>query len=86
MVYVHGTRWCIWCTRAIRLLERRGIPYQFIDVGGDREARAALRAKTGRTTVPQIWIGERWIGGCTDLEALDDRGELDHLTGEQVSR
>ena len=78
-VVVHGTRWCIYCRRAVRLLEQRAIDFQFVDVSGDRAARATLYQKTGRTSVPQIWIGERWIGGFDELEALDESGELAQL-------
>ena len=78
-IVVHGTQWCGWCRRAERLLARRGVRFESIDVSGDRAARRALYERTGRTSVPQLWIGERWIGGCEDLEALDDSGELDEL-------
>jgi glutaredoxin 3 len=78
-VVVHGTRMCGYCRRAERLLDARGVAYQVVDVSGDRAARAALYARTGRTSVPQIWIGERWIGGFDELEALDEAGELTAL-------
>ena len=50
-----------------------------ICVDGHSELRAEMAARAGRNTVPQIWIGEQHIGGCDDLHALDDRGELDGL-------
>lgn len=80
-VVVHGTRTCGYCHRALRILRQRGIAHDFVDITGDRAARLALFQKTGRTSVPQIWIGERWIGGCDELEELDDRGELDAISG-----
>jgi glutaredoxin 3 len=75
-VVVHGTRTCGYCHSAQRLLRARGIDFQYVDVTGDRIARLALYQRTGRTSVPQIWIGERWIGGFRELEDLDDTGEL----------
>jgi glutaredoxin 3 len=78
-VVVHGTRTCGYCYSAQRLLRARGIDFQYVDVTGDRIARLALYQRTGRTSVPQIWIGERWIGGFDELEALDEAGELSTL-------
>jgi glutaredoxin 3 len=60
----------------MRLLDSRKVSYEAIDVDGDREAREWLVEVTGRTTVPQIFIGDRPIGGYTDLARLDQSGEL----------
>ena len=65
--------------RAKRLLDRKKVPYEEIDVAGDDEARVRLMQRTGRRTVPQIFIGERHVGGSDDLHALEERGELDPL-------
>lgn len=70
---------CPYCIRAKLLLRERKIPYQEIDVTGDHEARQRLVELTGRRTVPQIFIGERSIGGFDELRALDRSGELDRL-------
>lgn len=78
-VKIYLTQWCGYCFRARSLLDRRGIAYEAIDVGGDRETRAWLREVTGRRTVPQIFIGDRPIGGSDELAALDRSGELDRL-------
>jgi len=78
-IVIHGTRYCGYCRSAERLLQQRKIEFEYVDVSGNREARHALYRQTGRTSVPQIWIGERWIGGCEDLEELEDSGELDEL-------
>lgn len=72
---VYAKTLCIWCWRAKLLLLRRGIAFETIDASSD-EMRAWLREKTGRKTVPQIFFGERHIGGFDDLAALDARGEL----------
>ena len=62
------------------LLSGKGLCFDEIDVTGKPDVRSAMVEKAGgRLTVPQIWIGERHIGGCDDLMALDRTGELDQL-------
>ena len=78
-VELYTTQSCPFCVRAKRLLQARHIPYDEIDVGGDAELRADLVRRTGRRTVPQIFIDGRSIGGFEELEALDARAELDAL-------
>ncbi len=75
-VEVYTTRTCPYCVRAKRLLEARGIPFEEIDVGDDDELRADLIRRTGRRTVPQIFIGGKSIGGFEELYALDSSAEL----------
>ena len=75
---------CPFCVRAKRLLEARSVPFDEIDVGSDLEARADLVRRTGRRTVPQIFIDGRSIGGFEELAALDARAELAALTEEDV--
>jgi glutaredoxin 3 len=70
---------CPYCVRAKALLERKGIPYTEINLDGQEDELNALRARTGWQTVPQIFIGEKLIGGYTDLAELDAKGELDNL-------
>ena len=78
-VRIYTTRSCPYCVRAKRLLERKKVPYQEIDVSWDDAEREKLIRSTGRRTVPQIFIGERHVGGSDDLHALEERGELDGL-------
>ena len=78
-VVIYTTQWCPYCVRAKRLLQRKKVAYQEIDVGGDDEARIKLTERTGRRTVPQIFIGERHVGGSDDLHALEESGELDEI-------
>jgi glutaredoxin 3 len=66
---------------AKRLLERKGVGYEEIDVAGDDEARIALAERTGRRTVPQIFIGEEHVGGSDDLHELEQQGKLDAMLG-----
>jgi glutaredoxin 3 len=78
-VKIYTTQTCPYCTRAKRLLERKNVQYQEIDVSRDDEARVKLTETTGLRTVPQIFIGERHVGGSDELHALEARGELDPL-------
>ena len=81
-VQVYSTANCSFCLRAKRLLAARGIPYDEIDVGGDAAARADLVARTGRRTVPQIFIDGHAIGGFEELAALDARAGLAALADD----
>jgi glutaredoxin 3 len=79
-VTIYTTAFCPYCFMAKRLLTEKGASFQEIDVTGNRPARAELRAKAGgRTTVPQIWIGELHVGGSSELDALEREGKLDAL-------
>ncbi len=78
-IVIYTTRYCGFCAHAKRLLNKKGAEFEEIAVDGDRAARAALAQRSGRNTVPQIWIGERHIGGCDDLYALERSGKLDSL-------
>jgi len=81
-VEVYTAARCPFCVRAKRLLEARGIAYEELDVGADGERRAALVRRTGRRTVPQIFIDGHSIGGFEELSALDATGELAGLAEE----
>lgn len=78
-VLMYATSWCPYCARARQLLQRKGIAFQEIDVDQFPQARAEMTARSGRHTVPQIFVGETHVGGCDDLYALDARGGLDKL-------
>lgn len=78
-VLIYTTAMCPYCVAAKRLLTARAIAYEEIDVGGDPEARLDLVRRTGRRTVPQIFIDGRSIGGFEELAALEAGGELDEL-------
>jgi glutaredoxin 3 len=77
VVYLAG--WCPYCQRARNLLSKKGLQFREIDVDDDPQLREEMIARSGRRTVPQIFIGEQHVGGCDDLLALDERGELDRL-------
>ena len=76
---IYTTQTCPYCVRAKRLLEKKKVPYQEIDVSWNDEERIKLSQRTGRRTVPQIFVGETHVGGSDDLHALEQRGELDKL-------
>ncbi len=76
---------CPYCQMAAHLLKSKNIPYRVIDIRGSRLLRLEMESRSGRTTVPQIFIGEHHVGGYDDLSALDARGELDSLLFAQTS-
>ncbi|TNE67527.1 MAG: glutaredoxin 3 [Alphaproteobacteria bacterium] len=75
-VVIYSSNMCPYCFRAKALLKQRGAAFREILVDMNPKARAEMREKAGRNTVPQIWIGDQHIGGCDDLYALDARGGL----------
>lgn len=79
-VTIYTTQWCPYCRAAKSLLDRKGVAYEEIDVDGKPDLRQAMMARAGgRTSVPQIFIGDKHVGGSDDIHALDARGELDGL-------
>lgn len=82
-IVMYSTAWCGYCQRARNLFERKGVAVREIKVDEDPADRATmLKRSGGRRTVPQIFIGERHVGGYDDLAALDRAGELDKLLGK----
>ena len=78
-VILYTTRFCPFCVRAKALLDHKSVAFTEISVDGNPELRQEMMAKSGRHTVPQIWIGETHVGGCDDLMALERRGALDEM-------
>lgn len=70
---------CPYCHGARDLLDAKGIAYTEIDIAREPGRKAEMIARSGRMTVPQIFAGERHLGGCDDIYALDGRGELDSI-------
>jgi glutaredoxin 3 len=79
---MYATAACPFCQSAERLLREKGADIEKIRVDLQPERRAEMQQKSGRRTVPQIWIGERHVGGCDDLYALDRQGKLEPLLKE----
>lgn len=67
---------CGYCTQAKRLLDQLGVAYTEINIDGDPETARLMIEKSGRRTVPQIWIGTTHVGGFDDLYRLHQSGEL----------
>lgn len=83
-VVIYTTSWCPYCRRAKALLDRKGVQYLEIDVDGDPAKRREMIARAGgRTSVPQIFIRGRAIGGSDELRALEASGELDRFLGRE---
>ncbi len=81
-IVMYSTHMCSYCDRARMLFARKGVDIRDIKVDEDPEQRAImLKRSHGRRSVPQIFIGERHIGGFDDLAALDRKGEFDALLG-----
>ena len=79
-VVLYSTAMCPYCVRAERLLEAKGVTdIEKIRVDLDPEQRTLMMQRTGRRTVPQIYIGDTHVGGFDDLHALDQAGGLDPL-------
>ncbi len=78
-VQLYGTRFCGYCRAARRLLVNKGVDFQDIAVDGNPELRAEVMQRSGRRTVPQIWIGKTHVGGFDDLLQLEQNKKLDDL-------
>ena len=81
-IEIYTQPWCPYCARAVNLLTKKGVAFKEIEApGGSAERQEATARASGRTSVPQIFIDGRHVGGCDDLVALDRQGELDKLLG-----
>lgn len=78
-VIMYSTGYCPYCTRARQLLNSKHVSFEDIRIDDYPEKRDEMMKKSGRHTVPQIFINHQPIGGCDDLYALDRQGELDKL-------
>ncbi|CDO59136.1 Glutaredoxin 3 (Grx2) [Candidatus Phaeomarinobacter ectocarpi] len=78
-VQIYTTQICPYCHRAKALLRDKGVDYEEVDVMAIPGARDKMIDRTGRTSVPQIFVGDTHVGGCDDLYALESKGALDPL-------
>jgi glutaredoxin 3 len=77
---IYTIRYCPYCADAKELLTRKGVGFHEIDASGNRDMRKEMMARAnGRSTFPQIFIAGMHVGGCDDLYALEEAGELDPL-------
>ncbi len=81
-VTVYSTGYCPYCHRAKALLQAKRVDFVEVDVEDRPDLRSWLRSASGQTTVPQVFVNNRSIGGFSDMAALDRRGELDPLLAE----
>jgi glutaredoxin 3 len=79
VVTLYVSDWCPYCQRAKGLLSGKQLVFNEINVDDDAKFREEMVARSNRRTVPQIFIGDKHVGGCDDLFALDRSGELDRL-------
>ena len=85
-VEIYTTRWCPYCHAAKALLTRKGVDFTEIDASAGSVRQAMIQRANGRSTVPQIFIGETHVGGCDDLHELEDDGRLDPLLASEGSK
>ena len=81
-IEIYTSPWCGYCARAKGLLDKKGAAYTETDVIEDDAKRAEMRARSKRTTVPQIFINGQHIGGSDELAALEQAGKLDALLAQ----
>jgi glutaredoxin 3 len=84
-IQMYSSSLCPYCMMAGRLLNSKGVDVEVLNVDGSAELRAQMQARSGRTSVPQIFIDELHVGGCDDLHALESRGKLDSLLAGEVA-
>lgn len=78
-IEIYTQPWCPYCQRAMALLDGKGVAYREIGAPHGSPERVEAARRSGRSTMPQIFIGGQHIGGCDDLVALDRAGKLDQL-------
>jgi len=78
-IEIYTQDWCPYCVRAKALLTKKGAEFKEINAPGGSDARAQSMTRSGRSSVPQIFIDGQHIGGCDDLVALERAGKLDAL-------
>ena len=78
-VTIYTKSWCPYCSAAKELLTKKGVAFTEFEITGKTALKDEMMKRSGRATVPQIFIGEAHVGGCDDLYSLDQRGGLDAL-------
>ena len=78
-VKLYTTPWCPYCVRAKGLLKRKNVPFEDFNVASDPQLRRQIVERTGKTSVPQIFINDQPIGGCDELHTLEAIGQLDQM-------
>lgn len=81
-IEIYTQPWCPYCERALALLDSKGVAYKEINAPHGTPARAEAMQRAGSSSVPQIFIGTRHVGGCDDLVALERAGRLDEMLAD----
>jgi len=81
-VTVYTRPFCGYCAHALSVLKDKGADFTEIEAGMDAKLRKEMVDRSGRTTFPQIFIGDQHIGGCDDMVALDQAGKLDGMLAQ----
>ena len=81
-VEIYTKDYCPYCHRAKELLHIKGVDFIEIDLSRHPDRETEMHSRAGRTTVPEIFIGDKLVGGCDELFGLDERGELDRLLAD----
>ena len=84
-IQMYSSSLCPYCMMANRLLNTKNVDVEVLNVDGNGELRAQMQARSGRTSVPQIFIGDTHVGGCDELHALDRAGKLDPLIAGETA-
>jgi glutaredoxin 3 len=85
-VVMYANGWCPYCSAARSLLTAKGVTFAEVDTDADPARRTEMIARSGRRTVPQIFVGDHHVGGYDDLAALDRAGRLDPLLAGEAGR
>jgi glutaredoxin 3 len=84
-IVLYATAWCGYCARARRLLEGKGLRFEEIDIDTRQGARVEMVRRSGRGSVPQVFVGNTHVGGARELQALEASGELDSLLAREAT-
>jgi glutaredoxin 3 len=83
-VQIYTTQWCPYCHAAKSLLDHKGVAYEEVDAQDPETRMAMIQRAHGRRTVPQIFVGDRHVGGYDEIAALERGGKLDPLLSEKA--
>ena len=83
-IELYGSEFCAYCTAARMLLKKKGLNFTDISIAEDAAARAEMQTRSGASSVPQIMINDRPIGGFDELYELEESGDLDKLLGARA--
>ena len=83
---VYTASYCSWCSRAVQFLEKEGLKVRIVDITDDQDERQMLVERTGQKTVPQIWIGDAYIGGYDRMMKMASTKDLKPIILEEESK